>query len=80
MQRKVLEEGGFNGIRIKGSGVEYVANISRLLSNSNVLLQLSIKHATGNESACHPFSLISILQPFDGRNQRPLAPAETLWP
>lgn len=71
---------GLMGSWIKVSEVEYVANISRPLTHSNVLLQLSIIHATGNESACHPFSLISILQPFDRRNQRALAPTETLWP
>lgn len=47
-------------------------------SHSNVLLQLSIIHARGNERPCHPFSLISILQLFDRRNQRALAPTETL--
>lgn len=80
-QRRVVEQvekGGLIG-SVKGKWCWSVSPMS-VPSESNVLLQLSIIHAADNERPCHPFSLISILQPFDRRNQRALAPTEALWP
>lgn len=74
-----LAEGGCERRLYKGKWVQSSCQYQCVTLHAKVLLQLSIIHAAGNERPCHPFSLISILQPFDMRNQRAMAPAEILW-